>query len=45
MRRLVAEVLPEHTSPDNEPSRVLECSDDHAVPPALLPRVRAFFRS
>jgi hypothetical protein len=40
VRRLVAEVLPQ-TAGAGDPAAVLELSDDHDVPPALLPFVRA----
>jgi UDP-N-acetyl-alpha-D-muramoyl-L-alanyl-L-glutamate epimerase len=41
VRRLAAEVLPRFAPEDGAPGRVLELSDEHAVPPALLSEVRA----
>ena len=41
VRRLVEEVLPGHGSPEGDPARVLELSDDHEVPDALMADVRA----
>ena len=41
VRRLVAEVLPQHPPPAGDPDRVLALSDEHAVPAALLADVRA----
>jgi hypothetical protein len=39
--RLVAEVLPRFSPNEGDPARVLALSDEHAVPPALLPQARA----
>jgi hypothetical protein len=39
--RLVAEVLPRFSPDEGDPAQVLALSDEHAVPPALLPQVRA----
>jgi len=41
VRRLVEEVLPTHGPPEGDPRRVLELSDDHDVPEALIADVRA----
>jgi hypothetical protein len=41
VRRLVAEVLPRHPATAGDPDAVLALSDDHDVPDALLPDVRA----
>jgi len=41
VRRLVAEVLPRHATGEGDPARVLELSDDHEVPEALMADVRA----
>ena len=41
VRRLVEEVLPGHGARDGDPERVLELSDDHEVPDALMADVRA----
>ena len=41
VRRLVEEVLPGHGSREGDPERVLELSDDHEVPDALMADVRA----
>ncbi|HEY4452502.1 MAG TPA: hypothetical protein VGN13_13015 [Solirubrobacteraceae bacterium] len=41
VRRLVAEVLPRHPASAGDPDAVLALSDDHDVPDALLPDVRA----
>ncbi len=41
LRRLVAEVLPRHDGHEGDPARVLELSDDHEVPEALMADVRA----
>jgi hypothetical protein len=41
VRRLVAEVLPGFPPTAGDPAEVLALSDDHAVPAALLPDVRA----
>jgi hypothetical protein len=41
VRRLVAEVLPQFPPTAGDPARVLALGDDHAVPAALMPDVRA----
>src|ERR1700683_1126836 len=41
VRRLVAEVLPEHSPDAGDPERILALGDDHAVPLALMRSVRA----
>jgi hypothetical protein len=41
VRRLVAEVLPLHAATVGDPLAVLALSDDHDVPPVLMPDVRA----
>lgn len=41
VRRLVAEVLPQYPASAGSPEATLELSDDHAIPAALLPDVRA----
>lgn len=41
IRRLVAEVLPQHPPDKGSPATVLALSDDHAVPESLMPGVRA----
>ncbi len=41
LRRLVGEVLPRHGPRDGDPARVLELSEDHEVPEALMADVRA----
>jgi hypothetical protein len=41
VRRLVAEVLPDFPPSAGDPAEVLALSDDHAVPAALMPDVRA----
>ena len=41
VRRLVAEVLPGFPPSAGDPAEVLALSDDHAVPAALMPDVRA----
>jgi hypothetical protein len=41
VRRLVAEVLPRFSAAAGSPAAALALSDDHAVPAALLPSVRA----
>jgi len=41
VRRLVAEVLPRHRTDEGDPARVLELSEDHEVPEALMADVRA----
>ena len=42
VRRLVAELLPEHSPDAGDPERILALGDDHAVPLALMRSVRAF---
>jgi hypothetical protein len=41
VRRLVNEVLPQHPATAGNPAAVLALSDEHDVPPALMPDVRA----
>jgi UDP-N-acetyl-alpha-D-muramoyl-L-alanyl-L-glutamate epimerase len=41
VRRLLAEVLPLHPPPAGDPTSVLALSDEHDVPDALMPEVRA----
>lgn len=41
VRRLAAEVLPAHAAADGDLEQVLALSDDHEVPAALMPDVRA----
>ncbi len=41
VRRLVAEVLPQFPPSAGDPAEVLALSDEHAVPAALMPDVRA----
>jgi len=41
VRRLVAEVLPQHPASAGEPAGVLALSEEHRVPAALMPDVRA----
>jgi hypothetical protein len=41
VRRLVAEVLPQFPPTAGDPARVLALGEDHAVPAALMPDVRA----
>ena len=41
VRRLVAEVLPRHEADEGDSARVLELSEDHEVPEALMADVRA----
>jgi len=41
LRRLVAEVLPQHPAQAGDPDEVLALSDEHAVPAVLLADVRA----
>jgi hypothetical protein len=41
VRRLVAEVLPQYPRTAGDPEHVLTLSDDHHVPPPLLPAVNA----
>jgi len=41
VRRLTAEVLPQHPSATGDPQEVLALSDEHHVPAALMPDVRA----
>ncbi len=41
VRRLVEEVLPRHGPEEGDPARVLELSEDHEVPEALMADVRA----
>ncbi len=42
VRRLVAEVLPQHPPTAGDPDEVLALSDEHRVPAALMADVRAF---
>jgi hypothetical protein len=42
VRRLVSELLPEHSPDAGDPERILALGDDHAVPLALTRSVRAF---
>ena len=41
LERLIAEVLPRHEPQEGEPAAVLELSEDHEVPEALMADVRA----
>jgi hypothetical protein len=41
VRRLAAEVLPQHPAGAGDPEAVLALSDEHDVPDALMPEVRA----
>jgi hypothetical protein len=45
VRRLAAEVLPRFRADDGVPERALALSDDHSVPAALKPAVRAILGS
>ncbi len=41
LRRLIDEVLPRHDPREGDPAQVLELSEDHEVPEALMADVRA----
>jgi hypothetical protein len=45
VRRLAAEVLPQFQPDDGVPEQALALSDDHSVPAALMPAVRAILGS
>jgi UDP-N-acetyl-alpha-D-muramoyl-L-alanyl-L-glutamate epimerase len=45
VKRLVAEVLPQFPPTVGDPQAVLALSDDHEVPPALLPHAHALLRA